>query len=64
LREEAARQNRPPNRRQAPSAEEIRKEAELCLQSIEQGDASFWWRLAWCISTDLEQGHAFMAALF
>lgn len=58
LREEAARQNRPPNRRRAPSAEEIRKEAELCLQSIEQGDASFWWRLAWCISTDFEQGHS------
>jgi hypothetical protein len=58
LREEAARQNRPPNRRPAPSAEELRKEAELCLQSIEQGDASFWWRLAWCLSCDLEQGHS------
>ncbi len=53
LREEAARQHRPPNRKRAPSAEEIRREAELCLQSIEQGDASLWWRLAWCISYGL-----------
>jgi hypothetical protein len=46
-----------PAQRPCPSAEEVRKETGLYLEAIERGDASMWWRLAWFLSNDPEQGH-------